>query len=223
MITYRLRQRPKKCFNPCFHGSRSSARSPRVSRPRDSVVSILVFMDLGHRLRQACEARRLSSVFQSLFSWISVIGTSATFSMLRHHRSFNPCFHGSRSSATRKIGECRRGGVSILVFMDLGHRLLNRVRSSPALASMFQSLFSWISVIGTAIRHRDMRYSRVFQSLFSWISVIGRARGVGRLEPKRVSILVFMDLGHRHDFATPWRLDRGFQSLFSWISVIGHG
>ena len=62
--------------------------------------------------------------------------------------------------------------VSILVFMDLGHR---RICDSihDLLSQMFQSLFSWISVIGPSVKLIAVLCLRMFQSLFSWISVIG--------------------------------------------------
>ena len=68
----------------------------------------------------------------------------------------------------------------------------------------------------------DLALTITFQSLFSWISVIGAMmRAHGR--PLWVSILVFMDLGHRPLELTLEPLAIEFQSLFSWISVIGIG
>ena len=64
----------------------------------------------------------------------------------------------------------------------------------------------------------------MFQSLFSWMTLIGSLRTNNCERPVYVSILVFLDDAHRPDHGSPgtddsWR----FQSLFSWMTLIGAG
>ena len=89
------------------------------------------------------------------------------------------------------------GRVSILVLVDEGHRL-GFAAAGGGVFSLFQSLFSWMKVIG--ILTGSLTSCRVleFQSLFSWMKVIGPAD---------------------HSYLTNGAL--GFQSLFSWMKVIG--
>ena len=214
-------------------------RSPGLQRG----VSILVVLDLGHWLAHGAMsagervgfnpcclgsrslARKLErdhhilTRFQSLLSWISVIG---------------------KEYDARRY---RADPVSILVVLDLGHwpdhssRSTERCRcfnpcclGSRSLAIpdrrfdwaawLFQSLLSWISVIGNrswssmrksnrgfnpcCLGSRSLAVSRAahrlgdagFQSLLSWISVIGAPWTLAQISTRRVSILVVLDLGH---------------------------
>ena len=69
------------------------------------------------------------------------------------------------------------------------------VARRTAAAEMFQSLFSWMLLIGSWPSTSTSRASR-FQSLFSWMCSVGHAR----LRPTwlmTVSILVLVDVAHR--------------------------
>ena len=174
-LTLRSGGMTSSSFNPCFHGSRSSARESETQ----STYSPVGFNPCFHGSRSSAPSRSrrygLALGFQSLFSWISVIGRSAIAVRRTSITRFNPCFHGSRSSAGNR-------------------RQLDRARQD-----MFQSLFSWISVIGSR-RCSPREATMGFQSLFSWISVIGSWTCEAPERPDHhVSILVFMDLGHRPD------------------------
>src|SRR4051794_19589397 len=89
--------------------------------------------------------------------------------------------------------------VSILVLVDVGPR-----RSSPSCAA---------------------KSAIWFQSLFSWMSVLGSGDVPGRGHPYEVSILVLVDVGPRLRGFYQGGLPPGpeFQSLFSWMSVLGRG
>ena len=136
---------PVEKFNPCFHGSRSSARRLGIIRERRH-VSILVFMDLGdgvNATRYTSPKGRVSI----LFSWISVIGIPDEVDLDL------PIV------------------VSILVFMDLGHRRTTGKTVGQSGVGMFQSLFSWISVIGGCSTKSTLASKSV--SILVFISVIG--------------------------------------------------
>ena len=279
------------CFNPCFHGSRSSATNDLIrSTIRNDDVSILVFMDLGHRPCRPARPCSALPMFQSLFSWISVIGRPDLRPGRCRRTCFNPCFHGSRSSAqrpalgsstrTRGFNPCFHGSRSsascgrsdrldrCLCFnpcfhgsrssatSDRGDGAVGRFnpcfhgsRSSAgsrkwngSATAEFQSLFSWISVIGDWRRRRRGRHRNCFNPCFhgSRSSAECTAKPYQYGHRDDVSILVFMDLGHRRaDARYPAQgfnpcfhgsrssatrsaqTSSGFQSLFSWISVIG--
>ena len=90
----------------------------------------------------------------------------------------------------------RMNQVSILVFLDDAHR----PRFWAALGryvTAFQSLFSWMTLIGVIIDEASALEPEMFQSLFSWMTLIG-------LRPARLG----------RDVET-------FQSLFSWMTLIG--
>ena len=159
--------------------------------------------------------------FQSLFWWISLLGSRPSTACARSRSRFNPCFGGSRSSAAMaESGLHRRLLVSILVLVDLAPRLFVQIhaRTSPF---GFQSLFWWISLLGTTAQ-RYMRLARVlFQSLFWWISLLG---GLQRchiaLAPGFQSLfwwISLLGLYATKDCADQLR----FQSLFWWISLLG--
>ena len=210
-----------KCFNPCCRGSASSAPQRQRQVHCEVEVSILVVVDQPHRRVDRLQGGQLLFMFQSLLSWISLIGIVA---------------------ANRFADEW---SVSILVVVDQPHRpeVESEVRRQLA---AFQSLLSWISLIGarpgvrriaggpcfnpccrgSALSARKARTRRSprscfnpccrgsassaiarkhmaatatrFQSLLSWISLIGtsgRGRGFDRDD---VSILVVVDQPHRH-------------------------
>ena len=87
--------------------------------------------------------------------------------------------------------------VSILVFLDDAHRLSASGAATLAGLMAFQSLFSWMTLIGAARMRAYRRTPKGFQSLFSWMTLIG-----GQKEGTQ---------GARNRF----------QSLFSWMTLIG--
>ena len=160
------------CFNPCCRGSASSATYAALLADAEGrkFQSLLSWISLIGSTAE--RANGSPSMFQSLLSWISLIGCSSPPSHKADRLCFNPCCRGSASSAA----------VSGLI-------------SFP---------------------------QAVFQSLLSWISLIGAGSLDGHHRTRNVSILVVVDQPHRHD-ATPesYRGSVLFQSLLSWISLIG--
>ena len=165
-----IRSSPRRSFNPCCVGSRSSATPDGVDVAAECCFN------------PCCVGSRSSAGVGS--SWDTDTGC------------FNPCCVGSRSSAAHAVGRDKRLKVSILVVLDLGHRQGSTVPPGSHRIG-FQSLLCWISVIGAATERGRCRIP-VFQSLLCWISVIGTARRPGGDRQDRVSILVVLDLGHRH-------------------------
>ena len=208
------------CFNPCCLGSRSLAILVTADAIAVVDVSILVVLDLGHWLNHAscagvgrlrfnpcCLGSRSLAIrgrpprspgqrFQSLLSWISVIGLEP----------------GLRRRLARR--------VSILVVLDLGHW---RAESSAGFDRLPVSILVVLD-LGHWPRERRRRSFRIspFQSLLSWISVIGVPRLIRGVVLDGVSILVVLDLGHWPPGGKNYLAKRiMFQSLLSWISVIG--
>ena len=62
---------------------------------------------------------------------------------------------------------------------------------------MFQSLFSWMTLIGRLCMSAEGSGTNEFQSLFSWMTLIGRRPVDASGEQCDVSILVFLDDAHR--------------------------
>ena len=134
------------------------------------IVSILVFMDLGHRPASAELATCPLMGFQSLFSWISVIGERCSASRFESH-GFQSLFSWISVIGIYSLpAAAMRVRVSILVFMDLGHR------RSPQHVPLSQAEVSILVFMD--LGHRQ--YARA-----------------ARQSLRPVSILVFMDLGHR--------------------------
>ena len=182
-------------FNPCCLGSVCSAGSGRnidstiglvsilvvldqsarrehtrtlVIRPR---VSILVVLDQSARHRAKKLGQRIKDGFQSLLSWISLLGFGGP-------PAPEPCLD-----------------VSILVVLDQSARpaLGIEIWRYP---SGFQSLLSWISLLGRWSACMPPA-SFEFQSLLSWISLLGHRRDGRRCHRGGVSILVVLDQSAR--------------------------
>ena len=85
----------------------------------------------------------------------------------------------------------------------------------------FQSLFWWISLLGS-ISLSSSVFSSGFQSLFWWISLLGSSQCAVAMRRCVVSILVLVDLAPRHGIIG-FENQRYpmFQSLFWWISLLG--
>jgi len=160
--------------------------------------------------------------FQSLLSWISPIGVANDVLGIVRRERFNPCCRGSRPSAGCAPGrEAGAGVVSILVVVDLAHRLWLSPSLSVAMLSFNPccrgsrpsawhllpdsgrpAVVSILVVVDLAHRRgspfNERRAAAVFQSLLSWISPIGRRSQEGAGEARQlVSILVVVDLAHR--------------------------
>ena len=108
-------------FNPCFRGCRSGTQRDIVDRAATRAVSILVFVDVALELLATPGRAARSSMFQSLFSWMSLWNAARVADLQRGIESFNPCFRGCRSGTW---------------FPDM---LL-------LIGITFQSLFSWMSL-----------------------------------------------------------------------------
>ena len=224
-------------FNPCCRGSASSAQlDPRVLSRADS-VSILVVVDQPHRLAEAKSLADAFFRFQSLLSWISLIGPCPPSRSQRRRKGFNPCCRGSASSARAGSGDGEsRSPVSILVVVDQPHRPATGCRSKRCRESFnpccrgsassawqdergprdeirFQSLLSWISLIGF-LQGCGWLGAKVFQSLLSWISLIGPEVRPAHLQREQVSILVVVDQPHRR-VVRPRGRDRRDESSFN--------
>ena len=62
----------------------------------------------------------------------------------------------------------------------------------------------------------------MFQSLFSWMSMKGDTLVVLSIDEWNVSILVLLDVDERPAYAIPFeKTEAEFQSLFSWMSMKG--
>jgi len=138
-----------------------------------------------------------SGLFQSLFSWMTLIGcamlavASAAIGV-----SILVFLDDAHRRDASDLGRERPCTVSILVFLDDAHRREGPYRRAQ-LRVMFQSLFSWMTLIGGAL-----------------VSFGGRR--------SEVSILVFLDDAHRLETCSRLgRRENGFQSLFSWMTLIG--
>ncbi len=107
-------------FNPCSAGSAPTCLSAERSGPSEH-VSILVLLDQPPRAEPSSTVYNLSTLFQSLFCWISP------------------------HVLDRRRLRWRPEGVSILVLLDQPPRGLDFVTSNPTL-TVFQSLFCWISL-----------------------------------------------------------------------------
>ena len=159
-----------------------------------------------------------------MLSWIRLLGLPLVWHARTDHarRSFNPCClglgcsaggsHCEREPATMGFNPCclglgcsaieatwsAHGGlmVSILVVLDQAARL-PRVRSLVWCSCEFQSLLSWIRLLG-------VRRTKLAASCSS------------------VSILVVLDQAARRQTCTCGPLERrAFQSLLSWIRLLG--
>ena len=101
-------------------------------------VSILVFLDDAHRPRCRTQAMDRHSGFQSLFSWMTLIGMRAheLVAMLEWVSIlvFLDDAHRPRAASLLRI---RHGEVSILVFLDDAHR-----PSMPASGTITGSCFN---------------------------------------------------------------------------------
>ena len=161
-------------------------------------------------------AHAIVSMFQSLFSWMTLIGTCPA----RAIAGFQVSILVFLDDAHRPLPTARTRtlAVSILVFLDDAHR--HRVHPSRCVLCMFQSLFSWMTLIGLTPSHEVIHAAR-FQSLFSWMTLIGTAPSSAGIVHS-VSILVFLDDAHRQSARSRTSdLRARFQSLFSWMTLIG--
>ena len=193
---------------------RRSAESQRVS--------ILVVLDQAarHGTCTAADVRRCG--FQSLLSWIRLLGQSRRTSLARTASGFNPCCLGSGCSASG-------------------------LRYSVMVHARFQSLLSWIRLLGRR-GHRDV----VAAARVSILVVLDQAaRPSHAIAPRRRHRRGFNPccLGSGCSAvgsATSWRIDGGFnpcclgsgcsalaadadasrrtqfQSLLSWIRLLGN-
>ena len=170
------------------------------------MISILVFLDFNTREIWRCQR---TSLFQSLFSWISTI----------------PSF----------VKSIKEFFISILVFLDFNGGKTVRIERPE---EVFQSLFSWISTLhpqrsgvmcvrisilvfldfNSWERNATMLWLLRFQSLFSWISTRKRSSAIERSDGFRFQSL-FSWISTAYYEREEWAR-RIFQSLFSWISTI---
>ena len=80
-----------------------------------------------------------------------------------------------------------------------------------------------MTLIGSRVATWRSPIWREFQSLFSWMTLIGELAAGEQVEADLVSILVFLDDAHRLLDAWPRHFSpKRFQSLFSWMTLIGH-
>ena len=206
-------------FNPCCLGSVCSAGTPEF-------------------------AEVVAAGFQSLLSWISLLGDNLGKTLVRWVRvsilvvldqsARRSCrclpAGGSRVSilvvldqSARPAEVCHGQGslpVSILVVLDQSAR---QCAAAPAcFPYLFQSLLSWISLLGCPdILHAQTVFV-AFQSLLSWISLLGSRALSGCCTLGWVSILVVLDQSARQVSGLLNAGDRfRFQSLLSWISLLG--
>ncbi len=209
-------------------------------------VSILVFLDDAHRPVNVCGWISTARVFQSLFSWMTLIGFGRGEIAPAPRQQFQSLF-----SWMTLIGPARDRGSSWVAsgFQSLFSwmTLIGVVAqgfAGPADLG-FQSLFSWMTLIGISAALASPA-SAMFQSLFSWMTLIGPARSarrpggrgvsilvflddahrqcvevVARVRGPRVSILVFLDDAHRRHAPDRALRRSTFQSLFSWMTLIG--
>ena len=134
------------------------------------------------------------SLFQSLLSWIRLLGSLAEILRRVLAGSFNPCCLGSGCSATSRPGP-DDDVVSILVVLDQAARLAV-VAVAWKVERLFQSLLSWIRLLGSNARNGEWHMAK-FQSLLSWIRLLGPGTAAGPA------------------------VDFRFQSLLSWIRLLG--
>ena len=91
-------------------------------------------------------------------------------------------------------GRSHRGAVSILVVLDLGHWLGGALGTPGNAAGFNPCCLGSRSLAGFSLT--GTRALVLFQSLLSWISVIGAPPMALFATPQSVSILVVLDLGH---------------------------
>ena len=191
----------------------------RRRRVRPACVSILVVLDQSARQAMRSINGFDKYVFQSLLSWISLLGRTAWWCASKFRTGFNPCCLGSVCSAgTPEFAE--------------------------VVAAGFQSLLSWISLLGDNLGKTLVRWVRVSilvvldqsarrscrclpagGSRVSILVVLDQSarpaevcHGQGSLP---VSILVVLDQSARQCAAAPACFPYLFQSLLSWISLLG--
>ena len=232
------------CFNPCCLGSGCSAsRATPGTRPI-AQVSILVVLDQAARpsaagstcrhlrcvsilvvLDQAARPRcrgTCTSLDVSFNPCCLGSGCSAVIPrpLQRADQSgFNPCCLGSGCSASASATLVRRRCVSILVVLDQAAR--RRLAALTAMAdAMFQSLLSWIRLLGPCSSPADCQRSR-FQSLLSWIRLLGTGRCSRRADCDQGFNPCCLGSGCSACDRPTRALTSGFQSLLSWIRLLG--
>ena len=207
-------------FNPCFGGSRSSARQPDRAPRRGSRVSILVLVDLAPRPRRRPALAASCKMFQSLFWWISLLG-SWTCRSSGPTGKFQSLFWwisllGARAHDRAAVW----AHVSILVLVDLAPRRLFRIIPSRR-RHEFQSLFWWISLLGNCGVKLALS-GPGFQSLFWWISLLGAAQHRSACSVAMFqSLFWWISLLGSTPPASVAETPAVFQSLFWWISLLG--
>jgi len=113
--------------------------------------------------------------FQSLFSWMTLIGEiPISYRDARRHVSILVFLDDAHRPQIAWMLQYETARVSILVFLDDAHRRSHVIHSFP-LGEAFQSLFSWMTLIGTLGLKDGEDTWEMFQSLFSWMTLIGAA------------------------------------------------
>ena len=144
----------------------------------------------------------LPGMFQSLFSWMTLIGIAALWRTTRGSYKFQ----------------------SLFSWMTLIGRLSGYVTPQKGAGSWFQSLFSWMTLIGQLPPDLAELPAEGFQSLFSWMTLIGSRSPAGSRRPfiGFQSLFSWMTLiGHVGLRVVSRNVKDRFQSLFSWMTLIG--
>ncbi len=171
----------------------------RVSRHGQVDVSILVVVDLAHRPVSAGELERGTTEFQSLLLWIWLTGSIDAWSMMPHaRRRFQSLLLWIWLTGQSPIAACAGAGRCFNpCCCGFGSPAI-RTSGRPRACSRFQSLLLWIWLTGD----RDpLTGSRLGLSVSILVVVDLAHRHVDEpaliRDAARVSILVVVDLAHR--------------------------